>query len=130
VQLSLRQPVIRKDLLKAKLDNTLLTDIPFTEADFEKRKAVMQPISPYGATAQLFTDQPKSFADLTLDTVKDIILQEAKIVTGNNGIRFMVPTSLEGEVLQDIPLRDKNGKIIEYTWDELEMFPYNRIKGK
>lgn len=64
-------------------------------------------------------DKMESIADKELAILKDSLLNETRMVTGENGVRFVTPT-LQGGTLLDSFLRDKDGKIIEYSWDELE----------
>jgi hypothetical protein len=135
----LSKPNLVKNLVRSKAADLELTNLPFTEAEQknlfnQEPKAainiatgVLGMVSPSAAVAfnrgakELSKQIPKkSLKDLKNKVIEESLVDNAMLVNDENGFKLMTRTSLETQTLQMVPLKDKNGQVIRFTYDEME----------
>ena len=133
----LTSPGFVKSLVRSKADNLELTNLPFSRADQETpSNAISGTLKALGvpptlnvaagvAVNSITTRQPtkKSIKDLKNQVIEDSLVDNAMLVSDENGFKLMTKTSLETQTLQMVPIKDKNGQVIRFSYDEIEAMP-------
>ena len=142
----LNTPNLVKKLVRSKVNDIDLTNLPFTEMEQKKiynqepkaaigiATSVIGLASPAAAVGfakgarELSKQIPKkSFADLKNKIIEDALADNAVLVSDEQGFKIMVKSQFETETLQMVPLKDTNKQIIRFTYDEIEMLPEDNV---